>query len=96
MTVQGAIWTAAPAFVCWSLFSPSLSTKPPWRAAGGNARLEAAGNVSRLVGKGWVRTSRAYLDSRVELEFRVVGAESEGALVLRALVPRPGVAPRSG
>jgi TonB family protein len=72
------------------------NAKPAWRPGGGEARLETEGVVSRLIGSGWVRTSRAYLDATVELEFRAVGPESDGAVLLRAVLPRPGARPVSG
>jgi hypothetical protein len=65
------------------------NAKPAWRPGGGEARLETEGVVSRLIGSGWVRTSRAYLDATVELEFRAVGPQSDGAVLLRAVLPRP-------
>ena len=43
-----------------------------------------------------MRTSRAYLDVRVELDVRVADEKSEGALVLRGWVGRPGEKPSSG
>ena len=90
------IWIALPVLLGLSLPSLSAQAKPPWRVGGGNARLETEGNVSRLSGKGWVRTSRAYLDVRVKLDFRVVDSRSAGALLLRAVIPPPGAAAVSG
>ncbi len=58
--------------------------------------MKAVGEISRLVGRGWVRTTREYLDQDAEFDFRMPFPDSEGALWIRAVVTVGGEKPASG
>ena len=86
-------------FVVAALAAPAATgdpSKPMWRLARGSTQVEVSGGISRLRGAGWIRSSRAYLDVRIDLQFRIVETGSEGAVVIRGVPGRPGDRPLSG
>lgn len=74
----------------------SAADKSRWRTGGGKVKIEVDGEVSRLLGKGWVRTTQEYLDQDVEFDFRLTGREAKGAVWIRAIVDFPNRMPSSG
>ena len=70
--------------------------KKDWLIAGGSVQTEVVGDAVRLARKGWIRSTREFLDQRIELDFRIPQTDSEGSLVVRGVVWRPGDGPASG
>jgi TonB family protein len=87
---------ACPGLASGQVASTPEAPKPAWRAVGGDRQLKIEGDVQQMSGSWWVRTSREYLDTHIQLEFRIAEEDSEGSLLVRAIPGRHGERALSG